>query len=192
MDLTRCFIAIEYPQIILDRIIKTRNDLKAIIPDKTVRWVADGNLHLTTKFLGEIAPSVLEEIRSNMRNICSVIQPIQLHIRGMGVFPNFKNPKIIWIGAEESDPLLALARRCDDTCSLSGIMKEDRPFKPHLTIGRISQNASETHQRLISEYFRSTPIPEYGKFVVDHLVLFKSDLQPTGPIYTVIEQFPFI
>ncbi len=171
MNLTRCFIAIDYPQTILDRVIKIRDEMKAMVPVGTVRWVSNTNLHLTIKFLGEVSSFVLEEVRANMRNVCAGMQPIQLHIRGVGVFPNSRSPKVIWIGADGSDSLLTLARRCDDTCALSGIAKEDRPFKPHLTVGRITQSASETHLRLISDQIRATPDPEYGTFVVDHLIL---------------------
>lgn len=192
MNLTRCFIAIEYPQIILNQIIKFRDEMRKTVPDGSVRWVSNSNLHLTIKFLGEVNSPVLDEVRVKMRNVCIGIQPFLLQIQGVGVFPNFRNPKIIWIGAEESDPLSSLARQCDDTCALSGILKEDRPFKPHLTIGRVTHNASGTHLRMLNDLIRPGLDMEFGKFEVGHLILFKSDLRPGGPVYTAIEKFPFI
>lgn len=189
MELIRCFLAIEYPKKILDLINQISREMQSAFPPGCVRWVPQKNLHLTVKFLGEITPVQFNELRTNLRPVCADSPPIPLHIMGKGVFPNLRSPKIIWIGAEDSLPLLTFAERCEETCTQTGILTEKRPFKPHLTIGRTQRDISETHMRWIGEYFRSSPVPEFGHFTADHVILFRSELHPAGPIYSPMETF---
>ena len=189
MGLIRCFLAIEYPIVILDRIKQIIKEMQSAFPPGCVRWVPEKNLHLTVKFLGEINETQMNKLRINLRPVCADSPPISLHITGKGVFPNFRGPRIIWVGAEESMPLRTLVQRCEEVCAQTGIPTEERPFKPHLTIGRTQRDISETDARLIGEYFRSSTVPEFGQFIADHVVLFRSELHPAGPVYSPIETF---
>ncbi len=189
MGLIRCFLAIEYPKVILDRINQISREMQRVFPPGCVRWAAEKNLHLTVKFFGEITETQLNDLRMNLHPVCAGTPSITMHIKGKGVFPNLRSPKIIWVGAEESLPLRTLVQQCEEVCARVGIPTEERPFKPHLTIGRTHRDISETNARMIGEYFRTSPAPEFGEFSADHVILFRSELHPTGPVYSPLEKF---
>ena len=180
----RSFLAIELPKPILKKIEEVQADLKSTHTD--VRWVSPEKIHLTLKFFGNIEESridlILQSIDEPIRNTL----PFSLKVIGVGAFPNLKNPRVIWMGLVDGrEVLVSLQKQIETQLEKVGFQPEDRPFHPHLTLGRMrsSQGKEELVKRM--EKYKEE---EFGDFQVERLVLFKSDLRPTGPIYTPLRE----
>lgn len=185
MDL-RCFIAVEIPDTIRDEIGEVIDILKKY--DADVKWVTIDNFHLTLKFLGKTPEESLPEIRESLSNIVSSYEPFCIRIRGTGVFPNKKFPRVIWVGVEDEGTLLKLAGDIDHSMSVVGYKLEDKEFRPHLTLGRV-----RSRKGIISIVNELDNFEErnFGLFTVDHIKLMKSELKPKGPEYSCLHEIPF-
>lgn len=175
----RTFIAVELPldlkNVIADfqRSIKTEN-----FP---VKWVKPENLHLTLKFIGDIDQQTADLMKQKMEEMPPVHNAFETVVSGTGVFPNIKKPRVFWSGITHgAEELAELAKKVDNFTAGFNIEKEKRSFKPHLTLGRMK------NPKFIRglENFISPDILYAGTFVVDKLILMKSDLKPTGAEYT--------
>ncbi len=180
----RSFLAIELPTAILSRIGEVQRDLKSSKAD--VRWVSLENIHLTLKFFGNIEESQIEAIVSSIERFVHTIAPISIAVRGMGAFPGLKNPRVIWIGLhDEKKFLVSFQNRMEQELQKAGFQPEDRPFHPHLTLGRMRSNRGKDDLVKEMERYREE---EFGSFQADRVVLFKSDLTPKGAIYTALRE----
>ena len=180
----RSFLAIELPEAIRKRIEEIQADLKSSHSD--VRWVNPGKIHLTLKFFGNIEESQVDTITKSIEPLIAVIPHFSVEVRGMGAFPNIRNPRVIWIGlVDERQVLVPLQKQLESTLGTIGFQAEDRPFRPHLTLGRM--NSSRGRDELI-ERIQKYKEERFGDFEVRRFVLFKSDLKPTGPIYTALSE----
>ncbi|MEW6410614.1 MAG: RNA 2',3'-cyclic phosphodiesterase [Nitrospirota bacterium] len=184
MDLIRSFIAIEIPQDVKDTIVEIQKNLRKI--GANIRWVKTDGIHLTLKFLGDIKETDISKIEARLKNVCNGFLPFILKVKDMGVFPDIKRPRIIWIGIEDaSGTLQQLQGKIDfvikDFCS----KKEKRErFTPHLTIGRIKLPYRDAG--LLSEAMDEFEKSEVGTFEAKEVSLIKSDLKPEGAMYTTL------
>lgn len=180
----RTFVAIELPENI-------RTDLRKLQHDFTscrfgIRWVKPRNMHLTVKFLGYVDPVHVEDVGNVLAEIVGQTPMFELLPRGMGVFPNIRQPRILWTGiAGQVDALGYLHRSVENALDPLGFTAEKRFFTGHLTLGRIKKRIEP--KRLadalrIHQGFASDP------FAVERLVLFKSDLKQNGPVYTKLRE----
>ena len=176
----RSFLAIELPATVQTKIRKIEEDLGSTSAD--VRWVSPGKIHLTLKFFGNIEESKIDSIITAIKGPINTAKPFDLSVRGTGAFPNLKNPRVIWIGLVDAEGILtALQKELESSLEKIGFEPEDRPFRPHLTLGRVKSNrGKEELIRSVDKYREE----EIGTFQVEKIVLFKSDLTPTGPVYT--------
>lgn len=180
----RSFLAIELPESILRRIGEVQRDLKSSRAE--VRWVNPENIHLTLKFFGNIEESKIEPIVTSIKEPVRATPPISIQIRGMGAFPGLKNPRVIWVGLnDEGRVLTSFQNRLEKELEKAGFQPEDRPFHPHLTLGRMRSNRGKDELVKEMERYREE---EFGRFQADRVVLFKSDLRPEGPIYTRLKE----
>ncbi len=180
----RSFLAIELPTDILQRIREVQEELKSSKAD--VRWVSPENIHLTLKFFGNIEESQIDSIIKTIEQPVRATVPISIGVRGMGAFPSLKNPRVIWVGlTEEGNALISFQKRLDEGLWKIGFQPEDRPFHPHLTVGRLRSNRGKDELIRGVERFRGEG---FGSFLVERIVLFKSDLTPKGPIYTALRE----
>ncbi len=180
----RSFIAFELPEAVIALLGKVQQELKSL--RLKVRWVRPENIHLTLKFLGNINPGDIENIGGAMSDAAGDCAPFTLTVGGIGFFPGIKRPRIIWVGlGGEIQELLNLQRNLADRLATVGFPKEKRSFKAHLTLGRIRQavNPSKIGQA-IQEYSDSGN----QKFTADRVILFKSDLKPSGAEYLQLKQ----
>jgi 2'-5' RNA ligase len=182
--LLRSFLAIELPGTILQKIEGVQEDLKSSHAD--VRWVNPENIHLTLKFLGNIEGSRIEPVAKAVEEAILTTSPFPLIIRGMGAFPHLKNPRVIWVGVVDGNAMLVpFQRQLEIQFEKIGFQAEDRPFHPHLTLGRTkSSRGKEELVRRIEKHKDE----EFGDLQVESVLLFKSDLRPTGPIYTPLRK----
>jgi 2'-5' RNA ligase len=182
--LIRSFLAIELPKTILKKIGEVQGDLKVSHTD--VRWVSPEKIHLTLKFFGNIDESKIEPIVKAIEGPIKTILPFHLMVRGVGAFPHLKNPRVIWMGLVDGEDILSsLQKQLENELEKIGFQPENRPFHPHLTLGRVkSSKGREELVKGIEKYKEK----EFGDFDVDRVGFLKSDLRPTGPIYTSLRE----
>jgi len=182
--LIRSFLAIELPEAIRKRIEEIQADLRSSNSD--VRWVSPEKIHLTLKFFGNVEESRVDTITKSIELLVGGTPCFSLEVRGMGAFPNIKNPRVLWMGLiDEKQVLVALQKQLESTLETIGFQVEDRPFRPHLTLGRM--NSGRGKDELIGR-IQKYKEERFGDVEVKRLVLFKSDLRPTGPIYTALRE----
>jgi len=183
MSLLRAFIAVELPreirQAVYDTTAALRNRLGAM-----VRWVPLENMHLTLKFLGDVSPTNVDLLSQMLRAETDLFNCFDLRLNGLGSFPNPKRPRVIYIGIQAPVVLESLQRGIESASRRLGYETEERGFSPHLTIGRVKQNVTSTEQQVIRRALEETKIDSLGTARVDSVQLFKSDLHPTGSVYT--------
>lgn len=176
----RLFIAIELPEQAKESIEKVKLELKGI---KGVKAVAKENIHLTLKFLGEVADNKADEI---VRALSQVkLKQFNLSISKMGVFPNEQRIQVLWVNAEPAEPLFELKKMIDAALPR---FRDDHPFKNHITFARIKYIANDFDKKKILEMITNKQIDKV-EFLVDKFILYKSDLTPSGPIYEIVEEF---
>jgi 2'-5' RNA ligase len=180
--LIRSFLAIELPKPILRKIEEVEGDLRSTHAD--VRWVSPEKIHLTLKFFGNIEESRIDLIFKSIEEPIRDALPFSVRVRGAGAFPSLKNPRVVWMGlADGKEMLISLQKQIEDRLEKIEFEPEDRPFQPHLTLGRMkSSRGKEELVRRMEKYTEE----EFGAFQVERVVLFKSDLRPSGPIYTLL------
>lgn len=190
MNLVRAFIAIEIPSEIL-RQLQGHLDILARTSGQSVRWVKPDNFHLTLKFFGETEQSRLEKLDGCLKKALEAQEIFDLTIGGFGAFPNFNRPRVFWCGLSLSTELKSLQEIVERTAASVGFPAEDRPFSPHLTIGRSSDRSDPPALQRVIEQIRRLPAGPLGSFKVERLVIFRSQLAPGGSIYTHLFKIPF-
>lgn len=155
-----------------------------------VRWVPPENVHLTLKFLGDVSPSNVEFLIQMLRTEAENIGCFSLHLTGIGSFPSLKRPRVIYIGIHAPAGLEALHRGLEAASRRLGYESEERPFSPHLTLGRVRQNITAVEQQKIRRCIEGTQVDVLGTARVDSVHLYKSELKPSGSVYTRLYSAP--
>ena len=189
MSLLRAFIAVELPIEIRQAACAATSKLRKEIGE-LVRWVPLENMHLTLKFLGDVAPSNMDMLSQMLRAETELFNCFDLHLNGLGSFPSPKRPRLIYIGIQAPAALESLHRGIESASRRLGYESEERGFSPHLTLGRVKQNVTATEQQVIRRALEQTKIDSLGTARVDSVQLFKSDLKPTGSVYTQLYSAP--
>lgn len=190
MTLLRAFIALEIPASIQDAIQQQTAALRRSADSSVVRWVPSNNLHLTLKFLGDVSTSNLQFVTQMLTRETSQHPSFQMEISGLGAFPNSRRPRVIWVGLRVPEVLSALARSLEAASARLGYPSEERPFSPHLTIGRVKQTVTSDGLQRIRAALESTQVGVIGRTEVNAVHLIKSDLKPTGSVYTRLFSAP--
>lgn len=184
MAVIRAFIAIDIPTSIQDRLSEVIAGLQAHDHTRAIRWVAARNIHLTLKFLGEVSHANLELLTKILETEALKHQPFDFTVGGLGAFPSLRRPRVIWVGVQAPPALLTLQRGVEAETIRLGYAAEERPFSPHLTLARISHNATPDHVRQIGEILAGAEVGTLGNVTVEEVRFFRSDLQPGGAVYT--------
>ena len=182
----RSFIAIEIPAGIQNAIAENIASIKHELPKPLVRWGTPQNVHLTLKFLGDVSPANLKRLADMLIEVAASHETFDVSVGGLGAFPTHKRARVIWIGLDAPPALAALQHAVDAAAAQLGYPKEERPFSPHLTIGRVSQNASASDLQHIRSALESTKVGILGTIRVQAIRIFKSNLQPGGSVYTLL------
>jgi len=184
----RSFLAVDPPREIIDAIGMIQDRLRKNIQGD-IRWVRPQGIHLTLKFFGAISESDVANISLVAENTTSNISPFTLGIKRVGAFPDVKRPRVLWLGMDgDVDTLIRLQKEVDAELQKYGFEKEDRTFRPHLTLARIKDPRGLIGLAKIMEKRENY---EAGSFSAAGLNLFKSDLTPKGAVYTKLAYFPF-
>jgi RNA 2',3'-cyclic 3'-phosphodiesterase len=191
MNAIRSFIAIELPQAIQQKLDEIMTSLKSP-RTSTVRWVPAHNIHLTIKFLGDVSPVNMETLMKMLKAEVSLQRAFSISIAGVGAFPTIHRPRVLWVGITAPPQLASLVRLVEGETEKLGYGTEERPFSPHLTLGRVSQNATPEQVHQVAEALVGLKVGELGTAEVRELLLFKSDLKPTGAEYTPLLKVPLL
>ncbi len=186
MEKIRTFIAIPLPEAVLAEFEKMIEKMRPLY--REVKWVKPHSIHLTLKFLGNLTREELDRTFAAMDAVFrNPVSPFSLTVGGLGAFPNFRRPRVLWVGVggEGMPALHQLQSRVEDTLEKQGFPREERRYSPHLTVGRIKfmKNTAD----LVKD-FREYPFPEM-EFVVRQMNVMRSELKPGGAVYSVLKHY---
>jgi len=178
----RAFIAIPIPDAVAGFLQRIQAQLQS--PQVKVRWVPVGNIHLTLKFLGDIAASQITAIGAQMDAVAASKPFFRLEARGVGAFPGLRKARVLWVGLTgDVDRLLSLQADLETGLESIGYAKDSRGFQAHLTIGRVGRPGAV---QTIGEALASLQDTASEPFQVDRLALYQSVLKPAGAQYSLL------
>lgn len=186
MSVIRAFIAINISPEIASRLGTISGELQQQLQGVPIRWVPVENVHITLKFLGDVSESNLDLLKEMLEAEAGRHAPLEISAGELGAFPSIRRPRVLWVNVQAPPELLALQRGIDNETARLGYDREERPFSPHLTIGRVSRNANSSDARRISEVLESYKVGYIGAARVREVVLYRSDLRPSGAVYTAV------
>jgi len=179
----RTFIAFELPDDLLSALVSLQAGFKKYgLPAK---WVRPEGIHLTLKFLGNLEVAQIDGVARKMIDAAQGFGPLSLRTEGVGVFPHLRRPRVLWAGLTgEVQRLSDLQHRIDAALSEMGFKKEKRSFKGHLTLGRFKARPDSQPMNHALEEFAEF---ETETFSAEEIILFKSELNPRGSIYSKLK-----
>ena len=180
----RAFIAIELPATTQNVIQKQTAHLRQTLGDDLIRWVPTYNTHITLKFLGDVASTHVDFLKQMLAREANIYSEFDIQFGSLGSFPTSKRPRVLWIGFHPPASLASLQGDIESEATRLGYKKEERAFSPHLTIGRVRREASSMDLQKIRAVWESIQLGNIPAARVDSVHLFKSDLKPTGSVYT--------
>jgi 2'-5' RNA ligase len=182
----RAFVAIELPDEARKGLASLRRELERD-DHRFVKWVDPGGIHLTLKFLGNIPSRRVTEITEATKKAAQAFSPFLLEISGLGAFPSLKQARVVWVGlGGELDKLSTLQQKIDSALAAQGFAREERPFKPHLTLARVREGASASERGRFGELVDSATFEGKYHVEVEAIKLMRSQLTPAGAIYTCL------
>jgi 2'-5' RNA ligase len=190
MSLLRTFIAVDLPVPILQNIQQKTKSLRHELGASFVRWVPVENIHLTLKFIGDVSPAQADNLTHLLRAEADLVPAFDLRVGGFGSFPSLKRARVLFIGIQAQSELEALNRGIESACVRLGYEAEIKDFHPHLTLGRVKRDISTADRQKIQRALESLTIDSLGTARVDSVHLYKSDLKPSGAVYTKLYSVP--
>lgn len=191
----RSFLASEVGEDLRREVARLQQQLKQQLPDDPARhsriqWVLSSNIHLTLKFLGNTDERSVDPLREAISHCTAAHHAIHIPLERLGVFPRLQQPRVLWIGPSEeweegeaSQRLTALHRAVEECCRSFGFAPEGRPLSPHLTLARIKDGELNVGQAIAQSAVMERPVV-LGTLPIEGIVLMKSELRPTGSVYT--------
>ncbi len=182
----RLFVALDIP----DEVRRALSNLigKLEREGRGARWVRVEGMHLTLKFIGHVSPETAQRVQEELRAIRSAA-PAEMNFRNVGFFPTARHPRVFWVGIEASPNLAELAAAIETRLEPLGIPREQRPFRPHLTLARF--RSEEGLPRLRDALEKLSPF-EFGATSVEEFHLYESRLKPGGAEYLRLATFRFV
>lgn len=182
-DLIRAFIAITLPGFVIDLVGRVQQSLKA--EGLRMGWVAPANVHLTLKFLGDVEPAEIDPVAGVLSACAAQVMPLTFSASGLGVFPDLRRPRVLWMGIKgDIARLIAFQKDLDGRLadmSKGRFAPEQRPFKGHLTLGRIKTRLEDG---ILVKALQHAGRVESPPFTVGDVHLMQSRLTPAGAVYT--------
>lgn len=186
-DMWRLFIALELPAPVIT-LLKSRQEwLKQHTPSHTVKWVHPNSIHLTLKFLGDVSIHKIDTLKEHLARAAHDQQAFTLATAACGCFPNAQRPRVVWVGLKGDLRALHKVRDAVETyITPLGFPTEDRPFRPHLTLGRVRQDARQQDVRRLGGIIADADFPDEAQWSPTQITLFRSELTPQGALYTAL------
>lgn len=184
----RCFIAISLPDALHAHLAALSRALRAEAACRAFRFVADGNAHLTLRFLGDVEEDTLTHVRGALAVACRGRGALTLQVGGLGAFPGLQRPRVLWVGVDEPTGALAELQGVAEAAAVgAGLSPEPRPFASHLTLARLRERRTPPP---LDEIAKRLVVAPFGAFVAQGVTLFRSELGAGVPVYRVLEEFP--
>ncbi|MBI2844150.1 MAG: RNA 2',3'-cyclic phosphodiesterase [Armatimonadetes bacterium] len=184
MESVRTFVAVLISEDLKRRIALIQEEFKKVAPE--VKWVGEGNFHITVKFLGNVEREKLDRIAGALSDALSGLEPFEVEIGGAGAFPSATRPRVVWVGVTSgAEQLRDVASRVENGLGKLGLPPEDKSFKAHITIGRVKDGRRVEG---LDKALKTAEVGDLGSAQVDSVALMKSDLRREGPVYSVISE----
>jgi 2'-5' RNA ligase len=184
-DMWRLFIAIELPADVLSSLAGIQTVLKKQVPPQTVRWVNVDGIHLTLKFLGDTPAAKRTSLEEALGQAVEGHFTFSLATGTLGCFPNTRQPRVVWVSIQNDvDALKALRDAVEEHVAPLGYPTENRPFSPHLTLGRVHRDARRDDVRQFGELIADSTANDVHEWPVSAVSLIRSELKPSGAVYT--------
>lgn len=184
----RLFLAINLPAEVRHAIAtEVAAPLQAVAPQ--LSWVREPALHLTVKFLGEQPEEMVPKLVDALRTVGERNKVIEVEIGGVGAFPNFRRPRVVWIGVTPDPKLELLHHDVEAACEELGMPLDGKPFRPHLTLARVKPRAADsiTLRKLLHAADDVTHVEEV---LISSVDLMHSELGPGGSAYRLLASTP--
>jgi len=194
----RTFVAIELDEEIRKAIAgiqrqvqeQLMKQLRHTASDVRVQWVRPDSIHLTLKFLGDIDEARVEDIRAALLSAVRTQSRLAVEVGGLGVFPDLRAPRVLWVGLfGQVDALMRVAAEVEAALTGVGFPPESRPLSPHLTLARIKERSRDVGKGLADSGLMTQPF-RVGSLAVHAVCLMKSDLKPSGAVYSRLVEVP--
>lgn len=188
----RLFVAIKLDDALCHGLARVQAEFqdacaRASVSPRTLKWVQSQSIHLTMRFLGNVDAERIPALEDAIRRATPGIAPFKLTARGLGSFPNPNRPNNIWVGLDGDTRTAALlARNLEQELVGLGFAPDRRGFEPHLTLGRVRQEASAMERARIGEILKNFPTTSFGTIHADAVHLIASELKSSGPVYTTL------
>ncbi len=177
----RTFIAIDIPRSVKKKIEANTRKARSNFPE--LKWVEPHNLHITLKFLGEVQERRISEIEAGLKEVASKFSPFELQIGPPDSFDAGGAVRVLWLSIEKGGDLLTeLANEVENQLARMGFPREKRPFQAHLTIARSRRSGPKVRFSMLN-----LPRESFPPFTVREIIIYKSTLTPSGPIYEKIK-----
>lgn len=180
----RLFIAIRMNPSV--ELITMTEFLKNCLREEKIKWVEKDNLHLTLAFLGDAEEKKIKDLTEILIESCSASKEFGLVFTGTGVFKNYSDPKVIWVGINHSEELAILNKNISERLKAKFFPSEEKRFRPHLTIGRVRRLTDPDKLKEALEKYKDV---EFQNVIVTEVILYESILMKTGPIYKELRKF---
>jgi 2'-5' RNA ligase len=175
----RLFIGVPVESEIAVQVAKTwQND--RLLNQNRMNWAKPESWHITLFFLGDTPESAIVLLQQLIEESFKTVKQFSTQLSGTGVFPNLANPKVLWLGLENLQPLMLPYARLSDLLQQNGFSFDDKPLKPHLTLARIKSLENRTSFESLLKQYRQF---NFGTIAINRAVLFESILSPQGPVY---------
>jgi len=179
----RLFLAINVDPEVRRAIVEAAAPLRALAPK--LGWVREPNVHLTVKFLGEHPESVAGEVAAAMQVVAERHRAIDVELGGVGAFPNFRRPRVVWFGVSPAPKLELLHHDVECAAKDLGFSLDGRPFRPHLTLARVRPRAADA--ATLRALDRAAKQVDYSEeIVISSIDLMQSELGPGGSRYRLL------
>ena len=186
MALIRAFIAVELPEGLKKELAELETQLKKNSPP-VVKWVDPNSIHITLKFLGEISTESIDEFMLAIEESAQGIQSFQLEVREVGAFPGVDRPQVLWVGVKGAvEKIAQLQKQIEANTEQLGFPRESRAFTPHLTLGRVRDEARPNERQRLGKLLADTTFIALHNVDVNAINLMKSQLTPNGAIYSCL------
>lgn len=181
----RLFLAINLREDVRAAVGSVVGPLRPLTPG--IRWVAPERVHITLKFLGECDPGRAAEVAAVVGTMAAATPAMSFGLSGAGVFPNFRRPRVVWVGVKQPQ-MAAIATEIERVLEPLGVPVERRPFAPHLTVGRVDGHLAPGELDALRQWAAS--VGDVGEQAIDSIELMRSDLGRGGPTYSILASAP--
>ena len=189
-DRVRIFVSVGLSDEAREQLIDAVDRIRHQAPEG-IQWAKPEGMHLTLKFLGNIAPTVLPPLYECLGPVGAKHGPFSLHLAGLGMFPNRKKPRVLWAGVDgDLAALSRLQQAAEEAIMFLGHAPEERPFRPHITLGRPRRSTSDAQRAHIGDMVASLPPPSPAGWDAQSIDVMRSELHPSGARYTVLYSAP--